>query len=151
MRTLAASGFVVGDLAWTRLTALRQLIAQLLEGREPATVKSVLIEHCGYEAGAEARYLQAWLRSSLKSASVDFHRNGEPGSGKIRRLRIDPDIVIAVSDTCADYESGSLRQRANLASGTEHALLDEELGIVKRDVIFERALQRMTIWTPRGF
>jgi glucose-6-phosphate dehydrogenase assembly protein OpcA len=151
IRTLAASGFIVGDLAWTRLTALRQLIAQLLEGRDAATVKNVVIEHCGPEAGAEARYLQAWLRSSLKQASIDLHRNGEPGPGNIRKLRIDPDIVIAVSTSCADYESGLLRQRANLSSGAEDALLDEELGIVRRDPTFERTLQRMTIWTPRGF
>jgi glucose-6-phosphate dehydrogenase assembly protein OpcA len=151
IRTLAASGFVIGDLAWTRLTALRQLIAQLLEGRDAASVTSAVIEHCGHEAGAEARYLQAWLRSSLKSVSVDFHRNGEAGMGRIRKLSIDPDIVIAVSNSCADYESGALRHHANLSSGTEYALLDEELSIVKRDPVFERALQRMTIWTPRGF
>jgi glucose-6-phosphate dehydrogenase assembly protein OpcA len=151
IRTLAASGFVVGDLAWTRLTALRQLVAQLLDGRDLASVETIVIEHCGHEAGAEARYLQAWLRSSLPLASVDFHRTGNPGPGRIQRLRIEPDINITVSETCADYESGALRHHANLSSATEHALLSEELGIVRRDEVFERALQRMTIWKPRAF
>ena len=31
LRVLANAGYIVGDLAWTRLTKLRQLIAQLLE------------------------------------------------------------------------------------------------------------------------
>lgn len=151
IRTLAASGFVVGDLAWTRLTALRELVAQLLDGRELSTIESVIIEHCSHEAGAEARYLQAWLRSSLPLASVDLHRTGKPGDGRIQRLRIHPDINIAVNETCADYESGALKNHANLSSGTEHALLSEELGIVRRDGVFERALQRMTIWKPLAF
>jgi glucose-6-phosphate dehydrogenase assembly protein OpcA len=149
IRTLALAGFIVGDLAWSRLTALRQLLAQLLEGRDLRGLKKVVIEHCGHDAGAEARYLQAWLRSSLPSAAVDFHRTDDDGSGRIQRIRIDPDINIAVNESCADYESGALRQRANLSSGSEHALLHEELGIMRRDAVFERALQRMTIWTPR--
>jgi glucose-6-phosphate dehydrogenase assembly protein OpcA len=149
IRTLAGAGFVVGDLAWTRLTALRQLVAQLLEPKDLPNVKSVVIEHCGHDAGAEAKYLQAWLRSSLPAATVDFHRTGADGSGRIQKLRIDGDINIAVNDSCADYESGALHHRANLSSGSEHGLLDEELGIMKHDMVFERALQRMTIWKPR--
>ena len=31
LRVLADAGYIVGDLAWTRLTKLRQLMAQLLE------------------------------------------------------------------------------------------------------------------------
>ncbi len=151
LRILSASGYAVGDLAWTRLTALRQLVAQLLEHRDLTTVKNVIIEHCGAEAGAEAKYLQAWLRASLPAASVDFEKNGEPGTGKIRRLRMDPDIAVTVNDSCADYASGALKQRANLSSGSEHGLLNEELSIMKRDSVFEKALQRMTIWTPRAF
>ena len=151
IRTLAGAGFVVGDLAWTRLTALRQLVAQLLEGKDLTSIRTVVIEHCGHDAGAEAKYLQAWLRSSLLSATVDFLRADTDGDGTIRKLHIDADINIVVGASCADYESGTLHQRANLSSGSEHALLDEELGIMKRDAVFERALQRMTIWKPRAY
>jgi glucose-6-phosphate dehydrogenase assembly protein OpcA len=148
LRTLANAGYVVGDLAWTRLTALRQLIAQLLEAQDPKSVGNVVIEYCGRDAAPEARYLQAWLRSSLPAATVDFHKADGDGDGRIQQITIEPDITIKVNEACAEFELGSLRQHANLSRTTEHALLDEELNIMKRDAVFERALQRMTIWTP---
>ena len=59
---------LVGDLAWTRLTKLRQLIAQLLSGRDPSTVHNVSIEYSGAEATCRKRgdHLQAWLRSEFQ-------------------------------------------------------------------------------------
>ena len=35
LRTLIAEGCIVGDLAWTRLTRLRELLAQLIGMRDP--------------------------------------------------------------------------------------------------------------------
>src|SRR6185437_4778801 len=49
LRVLANAGFIVGDLAWTRLTKLRQLIAQLLAGRDLQTIRNVLLEYSGSE------------------------------------------------------------------------------------------------------
>jgi len=150
LRVLANAGYILGDLSWTRLTKLRQLIAQLLSGRDLSAVPSVSIEFTGSEAVPEAKYLQAWFRSELKSASVDLRRIDSAGQAKLKAIRIDPDIHIQVEANCAHYETGSLRQWANLPECTEGDLLNEELNIMTHDRIFERVLQRMTAWTPRS-
>src|SRR5580704_4808674 len=64
---LLDAGHITGDLAWTRLTPIRALLAQLLEKRTP---KQITIEYSGREAGPEARYLEAWLESALPAANV---------------------------------------------------------------------------------
>ncbi len=154
LRSLVAADLIVGDLAWTRITNLRQLLAQLLEGRNLTTIKKVLIEHCGAEPGPEAKYLQAWLRGGLSRATVDFERTEPPGTGQIRGIRIDSEsdngLDIRVDSECANYQSGKLHERANLSSTADHLLLSEELSIIKHDLVFEQTLRRMTIWTP-GF
>jgi glucose-6-phosphate dehydrogenase assembly protein OpcA len=148
LRVLANAGYIVGDLAWARVTKLRQLLAQLLDGRD--SVHYVSIEYSGGEAVPEAKYLQAWLRTALPKATVDLRRLDPTGKPKLTGIRIDPDIHVRVETNCAEYETGSLRQRANLSECTEGDLLNEELNIMTHDRIFERVLQRMTAWTPRS-
>jgi glucose-6-phosphate dehydrogenase assembly protein OpcA len=149
LRVLANAGFIVGDLAWTRLTKLRQLLAQLLNGRDPGNIRSVVFEYSGNDAPAGVKYLQAWLRSELKSAEVHLRRVST-GDAKLQTIQIDNDIHVRLKDNCAEYATGSLHQHANLAEASEGDLLSEELNIMTHDRIFERALQRMTVWTPRS-
>ncbi len=150
LRVLANAGYIVGDLAWTRLTKLRQLIAQLLSGRDLSGIDNVSIEFSGSEAGPEAKYLQAWLRSELQSASVGLRKVDAAGQARLKAIRVDPDIQIQVEANCAEYQTGSLRQWANLPECSEGDLLNEELNIMTHDRTFERVLQRMTAWTPRS-
>jgi glucose-6-phosphate dehydrogenase assembly protein OpcA len=150
LRVLAHAGYIVGDLAWTRLTKLRQLIAQILSGRDLSAIGNVSIEYSGSEASPEAKYMQAWLRRELRSAAVDLRRVDSTSPVKIKAIRIDPDIHLRIESNCAEYETGSLRQRANLSECSEGDLLNEELNIMTHDRIFERALERMTAWTPRS-
>ncbi len=150
LRVLANAGYIVGDLAWTRLSKLRQLIAQLLGGRDLSGIYNISIEFSGSEAVPEAKYLQAWLRSEIQSAMVDLRRVDPTGKARLKAIRIDPDIQIQVEANCAEYQTGSLRQWANLPECSEGDLLSEELNIMAHDRIFERVLQRMTAWTPRS-
>ncbi len=153
LRSLTAAGLILGDLAWARITKLRELLAQLLDSRDVAAVGKVVIEYCGKEPGPEAKYLQAWLRSGLPAATVDLRRTGAPGVGDIKRIRVDSDrhdpIDVQVHSDCAQYESGPLRERANLPSGDDHPMLGEELNIIRHDPVFEQTLRRMTVWIPR--
>ncbi|MDP9054181.1 MAG: glucose-6-phosphate dehydrogenase assembly protein OpcA [Acidobacteriota bacterium] len=160
LRALANAGFVIGDLAWTRLTKLRQLIAQLLNGRDLKTVANVTLEYSGSahadgayrgnDAPAGVKYLRAWLRSQLESAEVELRRIAGSGVPRLKAIRISPDIHIRAEENCVEYETGGLRQRANIPECDESALLSEELNIMSHDDIFERALQRMTAWTPKS-
>src|SRR5882724_6332135 len=76
---LLDAGHIAGDLAWTRITEIRSLLAQLLEGRKPATIT---VEYEGKEAAPEAMYIQAWMESSLPGSRVGLKGSGAPGSGK---------------------------------------------------------------------
>jgi glucose-6-phosphate dehydrogenase assembly protein OpcA len=150
LRVLCRAGWIVGDLAWTGLTRLRELIAQLLDGRDLTSIANVLIEYSGSEAPPGVKYLQAWLRAELPAAEVDLARIDSAGKPRLEAIRIPPDIHIRAGKHCAEYETGGMRQRANLPECTESGLLSEELNIMTHDRIFENALQRMTAWTPRS-
>src|SRR6185312_2920633 len=146
LRVLANAGYIIGDLAWTRLTSLRELIAQLLDGKNLREVKSVVIGYCGREIPPNARYLQAWFRSELPAADIQLeHMEGVRPA--IKNIRIDPGIVINAGSNCAEYETAGMKQRANMPECNETDLLNEELRIMSHDRIFERALERMTQWT----
>jgi glucose-6-phosphate dehydrogenase assembly protein OpcA len=150
MRVLSNAGYLVADLAWTRLTKLRQLLARLLEGRNLNGIRAVAIEYGGTHATPEVRYLHAWLRTALPAATVDLRRIPAGGVPGLAAIRIDAGVTVRLKENCAEYEAGPLRQHATLPEGSEHELLAEELNIVGRDSVFERALQRMTAWTPRS-
>jgi glucose-6-phosphate dehydrogenase assembly protein OpcA len=150
LRVLAGAGYIVADLAWTRLTRIRQLVAQLFEDYGAGRIRKVMIQYSGAEPSAGARYMQAWLRTGLRDAEVDLRRAGLAGDGEIVQIRVDPDLRVKLERACAEYEMGTLRQRANLTGGEDHDLLGEELGIMAHDRIYERALQRMSVWTPRS-
>lgn len=138
---LLDAGHTTGDLAWTRLTPVRALLAQLVEGRQPEVV---VIEYAGKEASPEARYLQAWLQTSLPDAYVSLRGNGTVDHGKPCVVRIDKDIAVRFCKGGAEYDSGSMTQRASMPEGSEEQLLNEELGIVVHDRVFERALNHIT-------
>jgi glucose-6-phosphate dehydrogenase assembly protein OpcA len=150
LRVLSNAGCLVADLAWTRLTKLRQLLARLLEGRDLYGVREVAIEYSGAHAIPEVRYLHAWLRTALPGAAVKLRRILRDGAPALAGIRIEPDVTVRVKENCAEYEAGPLRQHATLPEASEHELLAEELNIVGRDSVFERALQRMTAWAPRS-
>ena len=150
LRVLAQAGFIVADLAWTRLTKVRELLAQLLDDHGLIDIRNVSIDYSGKEPSPGARYMQAWLRSAMPDVAVDLHRISEAGHGEIKAIRTDPDLKVDLKTNCAEYNIGSMHQRANLSACADHDLLHEELNIMRHDPVFERALQRMTVWTPRS-
>lgn len=144
---LLDAGHITGDLSWTRLTPIRALLAQLLENRRPA---NVVVEYAGREAAPEVRYLQAWLETALPGAYVSLRGNGlapedcRAEAGKPSVIRVDKDIAVRLCPGGAEYDTGTMRQRASMPDATEELLLNEELGIVVHDRVFERALNHIT-------
>ncbi len=150
LRVLSQVGHIVADLAWTRLTKIRELVAQLLDGRELGAIGNAFIDFSGTEASPGARYMQAWFRSEIPGIDAALHRIDTAGRGEMKAIRIDPDLNIQLGPNCAEYEIGTLRQRANLPECADCDLLREELNIMTHDGAFERALQRMSVWIPRS-
>jgi hypothetical protein len=138
---LLDSGHITGDLAWTCLTPVRALLAQLLEKRQARTIA---IEYGGREAGPETRYLQAWLQTALPGANVSLRSNAGVEENCLAGVRVDDDLFVQLCRGGAEYEIGAMKQRASMPPGTEEHLLNEELGFVVHDRAFERALNRIT-------
>lgn len=138
---LLDAGHTTGDLAWTRLTGIRALLAQLLENRNPRTI---LIEYPEREASPESRYLQAWLQVTLPDCAISLRGSAREDCSGIAVVRVDQDLAVRVCKGGAEYETGSLTQRASMPDTTEEQLLNEELGIVVHDRVFERALNHIT-------
>ncbi|MEP6715115.1 MAG: glucose-6-phosphate dehydrogenase assembly protein OpcA [Terriglobia bacterium] len=138
---LLDAGHITGDLAWTRITELRALLAQLLDKRRPA---SILIEYAGKEAGPESRYLEAWLASSLEGCQVGLKGSGGAGDGKPRAIHVDTDLAVEIGHGAAEYDIGTLHRRASMSACSDQELLNSELSIVGHDLVFERALNHIT-------
>jgi glucose-6-phosphate dehydrogenase assembly protein OpcA len=150
LRNLIAGGCIAGDLAWTRLTRLRELLAQILAERDAASVQQIQLDYRGDAPDPQARYLQAWLRLAFAGAAVDLHKGDSHGSGALTAIRVAPDLEVTLDHGCAEYEIGSRRQHSNIAPGGEYRLLAEELSILEHDRVFEAALARMSPWAVRS-
>ncbi len=137
----AAGGVILADLAWTRLTRWREMLSQVFENRErlaqSAAIDRVRVEYGpGYETAA--RYMAAWIAGAVK-AGAELHRfDGAlrvelSGQGlRVRLERRDGTLHVAVNE---------LSHQTCLPRPTDYLLMREELSIVRRDAVFERALE----------
>ena len=138
---LLDAGHITGDLAWTRLTDIRALVAQLLENQQPSRIT---IEYAGRDAGPAPLYLEAWLESALPSTKVGLKGTGTDGHGRIKSITVDDKLKIDIADGGAEYAIDGMHVRSSLSKGTDEELLNIELSIPMHDTVFEQALNRIT-------
>lgn len=130
----------ITDLAWTRLTRLRQLVAQLCENelcnKYIREVKTIKVSYASPLSPVAARYLGSWFHHALPAAElvlVPDHQTEIALTG--------PGVAISV--TIADKMSAILRvndfiRTAPLPKLSEQELLREELSILGPDPVFRR-------------
>lgn len=144
---IAASGIVLGDLSWTRVTRWREMLAQIFENLENVarigSISTIEVDWGGTRY-APAQYLGAWVRDSLAKAgnhpSLRFAKTGDEDA---LRLRLSGDGVNAELERQDDRIVATLNgesQCANMPQPTDYLLMREELGIVRRDPVFEATL-----------
>jgi len=139
------SGGILADLAWTRLTRWRETLARVFENRATlarlAEVDSVQVRFGpGYETAAW--YLAAWAANALASVgqvvtpviapqdeSLRLELSG--GTFRVTLSRQQERLVTVVNEQS---------NCTNLPRPTDYLLMREELGIVRRDAVFEAAL-----------
>jgi glucose-6-phosphate dehydrogenase assembly protein OpcA len=156
---LTRSGRILADLAWTRLTRWRQMVAQIFENRGYlallAGVQHVRIGFGGAPP-AGAYYLGAWLMDCLEGAgakaSVQWDPAEKAGEGELVRLELNApegaglQVSIAVSGDperrCAEVRVNKLASRTVFAPDNDYTLLRQELSIPGRDPVFEKTLAR---------
>jgi len=140
-----ANGMVLGDLAWTRLTRWRQALAQIFEDPRNASSLSGEARIVVSGAGAvttRALYMASWMADAVvaggASASVQIRTRAPRtfaelacGDFQARLERHDGHLVSTVN---------GVSQCTLLPKPDDYLLLREELGIVQRDLVFEKTL-----------
>ena len=143
------SGGILADLAWTRLTRWRETLARVFENRDTlarlSEVDSVQVRFGpGYETAAW--YLAAWAANALASVgqvvtplvtqvisrqdeSLRLELSG--GTFRVELSRQEDRLVTVVNEQS---------NCTNLPRPTDYLLMREELGIVRRDAVFEGTL-----------
>jgi len=159
---LTRSGRLLADLAWTRLTPWRQMVAQIFENRGYLARLSgnhqVRIGFGGDVPPASAYYLGAWLLDCLEdagaTAGLRWSQDEKAGAGELTRVELNAaennglQVSIALSGDperrCAEVRVNSLENRTVFAPDNDYTLLRQELSIPGRDPIFEKTLARAT-------
>jgi len=145
MADAVRSGGIFADLAWTRLTRWRETLARVFENRDTlarlSEVDTVRVRFGpGYETAAW--YLAAWAVNALASVgqvvTPEVSKQDESlrleisgGTFRVELSRQDDRLVTVVNEQS---------NCTNLPRPADYHLMREELGIVRRDAVFERTL-----------
>jgi len=145
MADAVSCGGILADLAWTRLTRWRETLARVFENRDTLArlpeVNSVQVRF-GPSYETAAWYLAAWAANALATvgqvvtpvvARQDESLRLELSGGTFRvSLSRQDDRLVAVVNEQSNC--------TNLPRPADYHLMREELGIVRRDPIFEGTL-----------
>jgi len=152
IETLRSRGLLVADLAWTRLTRWRELLAQTFAscaGAGPYEVEKITVAHTGSAPGAEALYLAGWLRDAFANRPACVftaaETPGEQAGGGIVAAAIEgPALTLTLStlgEGGVEVRVGESVSWTRIEPRDETSLLKEELAIEGPDPVFERALR----------
>lgn len=151
-----ASGLLLADLAWTRLTRWRELIAQIFENpvyfSHLPSITAVTIYHADPAPPSVVWYMAAWLQQCLERAGskprVRAEQAGGPSDSGLSRIEFASDgpaglsvSVRKVEGSAAEVRVNALVNRTVFREASDYVLLREELSIPGRDATFESALR----------
>jgi glucose-6-phosphate dehydrogenase assembly protein OpcA len=124
------------DLAWTRLTGWRIQLAAILDGLDPAEIRSVTVD--GAEDSPSTMLLAAWLTSRLRVPVTMAHSKAGRGMRSVRLRRDGGDIVLSrpVGDVASLYQQGRPVQHISLPKRSDQDCLAEELRRLDPDEVF---------------
>jgi glucose-6-phosphate dehydrogenase assembly protein OpcA len=133
--------------SWTLMTRWREMLSQVFQNQQNAAqlarVGSVEVEWGGSRY-VPALYLGVWIRDSLtevgvnpllhvsRTADEDFLRVRLTGEGITAALERQDDRMVVTLNGASEC--------TNLPLPTDYLLMREELGIVRHDPVFEKAL-----------
>jgi glucose-6-phosphate dehydrogenase assembly protein OpcA len=144
---MATQGVMLGDLAWTRLTRWREMLAQVFENQQNAAhlarIASVEVEWGGAYR-VLALYLGAWTRACLAAVAVNpslnIARDGDANHLRVRLTGEGIAVELVREDDRMVVTLNGASQCTNLPQPTDYLLMREELGIVRHDPVFEKTL-----------
>jgi glucose-6-phosphate dehydrogenase assembly protein OpcA len=147
---LARGEVALGDLSWTLLTRWREMLSGVFESRQCQArlpeISNVVVSFAGVCPPVFAWYMGAWVANALADAGVHAELTWQPRpelTGYALRLELaggDFRVSLERHDDRLSVQAGALSNCANLSQPTDCLLMREELGIVRRDPVFERTL-----------
>jgi glucose-6-phosphate dehydrogenase assembly protein OpcA len=143
LRRLHAYGMRVADLHWTRMGGWREVLSHLFDdGISADDVRLARVTYGGDRISTCARYFEAWIRSSLPLARVSIEPEyGPPGIYSVTLTTPKGDITVKrAGDHAVVVNTPALHYVTGLPSVDEAALMQEELGILGSDAVYERVL-----------
>lgn len=143
IRRLQPKVKLLGDLAWTRLTSLREIIAHTFEDAgligKLQSIDRMVVEYTSHSI--TAAYLAGWLSGALPSSAAIEVRKKQGEFDTLQLSGKDLDIFIELGPTALFRINGG-EHRAMLPAPTEVSIMREELSILRKDRVFEAALAR---------
>ncbi len=141
---LAAGGLLVADLAWTRITRWRAMLSQVFQNREYLAklpfVSEIRVRFApGFETAA--RYMGAWITGVLSGVSLAVEPSSEVSSLRVELSGSDFRVQLERREARLTVTVNDLTSCTNLPVLTDYLLLREELGIMRRDPIYEDTLK----------
>jgi glucose-6-phosphate dehydrogenase assembly protein OpcA len=142
IRELRKQGRLVADLAWTKLTGLRELIASLFDEGTAVGIKSVQIFYGGDAPTPSSIYFAKWMECALPDAIVEL-KHGADGTRSLRSIVLsgDTDVTITRPDKATlEVHAGGRVRRSQMLLFSEEILMSEELSILGSDPVFDKVL-----------
>lgn len=142
IRRLQPQVKLLGDLAWTRLTSFREVIAHTLEDHrmlgDLPRVTSIVVEYSSHPVSAA--YLGGWLQTASPNAQVEIRvKAGVHDSVRLTGEGVD--IFVEFGPTVF-FRINGYDHRAVLPVPSEVNVMREELSVLERDQVFRAALER---------
>jgi hypothetical protein len=141
---------LLGDLSWTLLTRWREMLSGVFESRECLArlpeISNVAVSFGGQRPPVFAWYMGAWVANALADAGVHAHLAWQPRpeiAGRALRVELtggDFRVSMERHDDRLTIQAGALSHCTNLPQPTDYLLMREELGMVRRDPVFDRTL-----------
>lgn len=142
IRDLHREGRLVADLAWTKLTGLRELMASLFDEGTAAGVKSAQVFYGGDAPSASSIYFAKWMAGALPEARVELKRGGE-GTRSLRSIVLSGDTEVTITrpdKATLEVHAANRVRRSKMVVFSEEILMSEELSILGPDPVFAKVL-----------
>jgi glucose-6-phosphate dehydrogenase assembly protein OpcA len=142
IRELRKQGRLVADLAWTKLTSLRELMASLFDEGTAKGIKSVQIFYGGDLPTPSSIYFAKWMETALPEARVEL-KHGAEGTRSLRSIVLsgDTEVMITRPDKATlEVHAGGRVRRSTSVLLSEETLMSEELSILGADPVFDKVL-----------
>jgi glucose-6-phosphate dehydrogenase assembly protein OpcA len=143
VQNILGQGQAVGDLAWTRLTRWRELIARIYANRGLESLQQVSTVTLHWPAPS-GYYMAAWLEDCLRRAGADPKIKLDTAAANDRSVElVAPGQHVMVSHCpphCAEIHINETAYSTMLPEVSDDSLMREELAIAGHDPVFERVL-----------